>query len=107
LILDDPDAPGGTWVHWLLYDISARTHNLAQGRPDGLGVSGPNSWGEPGYRGPCPPKGHGPHRYFFRLHAMDVRSVGLPAGSSRSDLERAMKGHILAEAHYMGRYEQK
>jgi len=108
LILDDPDAPGGTWTHWVLYDIGSQGHNLAQGYKAGsLGLSGKNSWGKPGYSGPCPPKGHGPHRYFFRLSEVDVATVGLAAGASRDELQRAMKGHVLAEAQSMGRYERK
>ncbi|SRR5579885_107299 len=108
LIMDDPDAPAGTWCHWLLYDIGPRAHNLAQGYKAGaLGISGKNSWGKPGYGGPCPPKGHGPHRYFFRLYALDLPAVGLAAGANREQLERAMKGHVLAEAQSMGRYERK
>ena len=108
LIVDDPDAPGGTWNHWLLYDIRANEHNLAQGyRPGGLGVSGRNDFGKLGYNGPCPPKGHGPHRYFFRLYALDVHTLGLPAGMKRAGLDRAVKKHVLAEAEYMGRFERR
>jgi len=108
LIVDDPDAPGGTWDHWLLYDLGSKSHNLAQGYKIGsLGVSGKNSWGKPGYGGPCPPKGHGPHRYFFRIYALDVNTLGLPAGAQRGELEKKMKGHVLAEAQYMGRFERK
>ena len=108
LIMDDPDAPGGTWNHWLLYDVGAQTHNLAQGqKPGSLGVSGNNSWGKAGYGGPCPPKGHGPHRYFFRLYALDASTLRLGAGADRGQLQRAMKGHVLAEAESMGRYERK
>ena len=108
LILDDPDAPVGTWNHWLLHDIPAQAHNLAQGyKPGNLGVSGKNSWGKPGYGGPCPPKGHGPHRYFFRLYALDVPTLGLPPGADRPQIERAMKGHVLSEAQSMGRFERK
>src|ERR1051325_2141475 len=77
LIVDDPDAPGGTWNHWLLYDLSASVHALAQGcKPGREGVSGTNDFGKPGFGGPCPPKGHGPHRYFFRMHALSVASLG-------------------------------
>lgn len=108
LIVDDPDAPGGTWDHWLLFDLGAKTHNLAQGyKPSSLGVSGKNSWGKPGYGGPCPPKGTGPHRYFFRLYALDVPALGLAAGAARPQLQSAMKGHVLGEAQSMGRYERK
>jgi Raf kinase inhibitor-like YbhB/YbcL family protein len=108
LIADDPDAPAGTWNHWLLWDIPASVHALAQGfKPGKLGASGTNDFGKPGYGGPCPPRGHGPHRYFFKLHALDVESLGLRAGARRADLDRALRGHILAQAQYMGRYERK
>ncbi len=108
LVVDDPDAPAGTWNHWLLYDIPPGIRNLAQGyKPGTVGVSGKNDFGKLGYGGPCPPKGHGPHRYFFRLYALDVETSGLPAGSARRDLDRALKGHVLAEAEYMGRFERK
>jgi Raf kinase inhibitor-like YbhB/YbcL family protein len=108
LIVDDPDAPGGTWNHCLLYDIPANVHNLPQGqRPGAPGVSGKNDFGRLGYGGPCPPKGHGPHRYFFRLYALDVPTLGLPAGVKRAELDRALKGHVLAQAEYMGRFERR
>jgi len=108
LILDDPDAPVGTWVHWLLYDVGPQAHNLAQGyKPGSLGISGKNSWGKAAYGGPCPPKGHGPHRYFFRLYALDLPTLGLPAGAGCEQLQNAMKGHVLGEAQTMGRYERK
>lgn len=108
LIMDDPDAPAGTWNHWLLYDISRSVRVLPQGnRPGGAGVSGVNDFGKPGYGGPCPPKGHGPHRYFIKLYAVDVPSLGLQPGARRADLDRALEGHILAEAQYMGSYERR
>ncbi len=108
LIMDDPDAPVGTWNHWLLWDIPADVRRLEEGfRPGTLGVSGTNDFGRLGYGGPCPPKGHGPHRYYFRLYALDVASLGLPQGAKRRDLDRALQGHILAEALYMGRYERR
>jgi Raf kinase inhibitor-like YbhB/YbcL family protein len=108
LVVDDPDAPAGTWTHWLLYDIPPTVHTLAQGyKPGALGVSGKNSFGAPGYGGPYPPKGHGPHRYFFKLHALDVPTLGLPAGATPSAVHRALQVHVLAEAHYMGRYERQ
>ena len=107
LVVDDPDAPAGTWTHWLLFDIPPTMHTLAQGyKPGSLGVSGANDFGKQGYGGPCPPKGHGPHRYFFKLHALDVAPLGLPAGVTASELKRALEGHVLAEARYMGRYEK-
>ena len=108
LIVDDPDAPAGTWNHWLQYDIPSDTRSLAEGfRPGRLGHSGKNDFGRLGYGGPCPPKGHGPHRYFFRLYAADVPSLGLPDGARRADLDPALRNHVLAEAEYMGRYERK
>ncbi len=108
LIMDDPDAPGGTWNHWLLYDIGAKTHHLAQGCKAGSeGISGKNSWGKLGYGGPCPPKGHGPHRYFFRLYALNSETLGVTAGATRETLNRTLKTHVLAESQYMGRYERK
>ncbi len=108
LIVDDPDAPAGVWNHWLLYDLPATVHNLAQGFKAGsLGVSGKNDFGKPGYGGPCPPRGHGPHRYFFKLSALSVAALGLPAGATRAQLDGAMKGHVLAETRYMGRYERQ
>lgn len=108
LILEDPDAPAGVWCHWLLYDVGPKVQGLAQGfRPSGLGISGTNDFGKPGYGGPCPPKGHGPHRYIFKLYALDVHTLGLPPGVKREELLHAIKGHILGEAQYMGRFEKK
>lgn len=108
LIVDDPDAPVGTWNHWLLYDIPAAVHSLAQGLKAGqLGVDGVSDFGKPGYGGPCPPKGHGVHRYYFKLFALNAPSLGLKAGAKRAELDRALKGKVLAEAQYMGRYERK
>jgi len=105
LIVDDPDAPVGTWNHWLLYDLPATTHGLAEG--GSAGHSGTNDFGRSGYGGPCPPRGHGPHRYFFKIFALNTASLGLPAGAKRADLDAAMRGKILAEAQYMGRYERR
>jgi Raf kinase inhibitor-like YbhB/YbcL family protein len=108
LIVDDPDAPAGTWNHWLLWDIPANTHNLAQGfKPGTMGLSGRNDFGRTGYGGPCPPKGLGPHRYFFKLYALDLESLGLQEGRKRADLDRAISGHVLAVAQFMGRFERQ
>ena len=108
LIVDDPDAPGRTWNHWLLYDISPSVPSLDPGfKPGRTGVSGTNDFGKLGYNGPCPPRGHGPHRYFFKLYALDVPSLKLSAGARRAQLDKAMRGHVLAEAQYIGRYERK
>jgi len=107
LVVDDPDAPAGIWCHWVLYDIPSSVHALAQGyKPGRVGVSGTNDFGKLGYGGPCPPKG-GPHRYFFKLHALDVHTLGLGTGIPRADLLRAIKGHVLAETQFMGRYQRR
>ena len=108
LIVDDPDAPVGTWNHWLLFDIPAAVRSLAQGyKPGQLGVSGTNDFGKLGYGGPCPPKGHGPHRYFFKLYAVGAASLGLKAGAKRAEMDKALRGHVLGEVQYVGRYERK
>jgi len=105
LILDDPDAPAGTWTHWLLWDIPAHVHSLAEGfQPGATGASGKNDFGRPGYGGPCPPKGHGVHRYYFTLFAVDRPVLGLPPGARRQEVDRALKGRVLTRATYMGRY---
>jgi Raf kinase inhibitor-like YbhB/YbcL family protein len=107
LIVDDPDAPAGTWNHWLLWDISAHVHSLPEGfRPGTVGSSGKNDFGRPGYGGPCPPKGHGPHRYYFTLYAVDRPALGLPPAAKRAELDRALKNRVLAQTQYMGRYER-
>lgn|SRR5574340_1403512 len=108
LIVDDPDAPGGAWTHWLLWDIPASVRNLAQGyKPGKVGVSGSNDFGKPGYGGPCPPRGHGPHRYFFKVYALGVPTLGLKPGARRAEVDKALRGRILAETQYMGRFERR
>ena len=108
LIVEDPDAPDGIWHHWVLYDIGPRTQALPQGfRPGSLGITGTNDFGAAKYGGPCPPKGHGAHRYFFRLTALNVPTVGLAAGATAAELMDAMKGHVLGEAQFMGRFERR
>jgi Raf kinase inhibitor-like YbhB/YbcL family protein len=107
LIADDPDAPVGTWVHWVLFNLPAATRSLPEGVPkqDTLqngGVHGRNDFRRIGYGGPCPPPGR-PHRYFFKLYALDT-TLNLKAGATKADVERAMKGHILAQGEWMGRY---
>jgi hypothetical protein len=108
LIVDDPDAPAGVWNHWLLWDIPASARALPQGCKTGqTAETGTNDFGRLGYGGPCPPKGHGPHRYFFKLIALDVPSLGLRRGARRAELDRTLAGHVLAEAQRMGTYERK
>ena len=107
LIMDDPDAPAGTWVHWLLYDLPANTRELPEGvakqeQVSGGARQGRNDFGKIGYGGPCPPPGK-PHRYFFKLYALDAK-LGLKAGATKADVERTMKGHILAQTELIGKY---
>jgi Raf kinase inhibitor-like YbhB/YbcL family protein len=109
LIADDPDAPVGTWVHWVLYDLPADAKQLAEGVPkDELLANGArqgkNDFRRIGYGGPCPPPGPA-HRYFFKLYALDAK-LNLKAGASKADVEKAMVGHILAQATLMGRYQR-
>lgn len=101
LIMDDPDAPMGTWVHWVLWNIPPGTTVIDEGtEPDGS-VSGRNSWGRTGYGGPSPPSGT--HRYFFKLYALDT-ALSLPQTADNAALEQAMAGHILGTAQLMGTY---
>jgi Raf kinase inhibitor-like YbhB/YbcL family protein len=102
LICDDPDAPAGDWVHWVLYALDPRSKGLAENEvPEGAS-HGKNSWGKSTYGGPCPPPGK-PHRYFFRLYALDA-SLRLKPGADKAAVEEAMRGHVLAQAELMGTY---
>jgi Raf kinase inhibitor-like YbhB/YbcL family protein len=108
LICDDPDAPVGTWVHWVFYDIPASVSDLPEHvstdkNPNVGGTQGVNDFRKIGYGGPCPPGGT--HRYYFKLYALD-RELGLAPGVTKQKLFAAMKGHILAEAQLMGRYRR-
>lgn len=112
LIIDDPDAPDPeapkmTWVHWVLYNLPPRTCELAEGvsasdLPKGT-LEGLNDWKQPGYGGPCPPIGR--HRYFHKLYALDVGlpDLGLP---TKTELEKAMEGHVIARAEWVGTYRK-
>jgi Raf kinase inhibitor-like YbhB/YbcL family protein len=107
LVCDDPDAPRGTWVHWVLFNLPADAIELAAGVPRAPELpsgarQGINDSGDVGYGGPCPPRGK-PHRYFFRLYALDC-TLNLPPGINRSDLDGAMAGHVLADATLMGTF---
>lgn len=111
LIVDDPDAPMGTWVHWVLYDIPPTLHSLAEGIPWSETLSsgarhGASSFRRLGYGGPCPPKGHGTHRYFFTLYALDVE-LGLAPGANKQQVLDALEGHVLATAQLMGTYSRQ
>ncbi|WKZ46984.1 MAG: YbhB/YbcL family Raf kinase inhibitor-like protein [Anaerolineales bacterium] len=112
LIMDDPDAPAGTWVHWVLYNIPPETRSLAENLPvtgknvpegQGSPFVGKNSWGDIGYGGPCPPSGT--HRYFFKLYALD-ETVGLLPGADKGQLLKAMEGHILAQGELVGTFSK-
>lgn len=106
LIMDDPDAPSGTWVHWLVWNILPNTQYINEDAlPDGA-VEGKTSFGRPGYGGPCPPRGDKPHRYFFKIYALDG-DISLEAGSSLEDLEKAMEGHIIEQSRIVGLYQRK
>lgn len=111
LMCDDPDAPAGTWVHWVVYNIPAgktdlsyiadRSEKLADGTMQGL-----NSWPHVGYDGPCPPKGHGMHHYHFKLYALDTM-LALKPKATKQEVEAAMKSHVLAQTEIVGLYERK
>jgi len=107
LIMDDPDAPAGTWVHWVLYDLPVRVAELPQGVPPDETLAngakqGVNDFRKVGYGGPCPPPGK-PHRYFFTLYALDT-TLRLPVDAGRARLDRAMGGHVLAQTRLVGTY---
>ncbi len=100
LIVDDPDAPRGTWVHWVVYDIS-KTNRIEEGSVPGK--QGMNDFKKKDYGGPCPPSGT--HRYFFKLYALD-QNLNLKEGKTKKELEAAMEGHILEKAELLGRYRK-
>jgi Raf kinase inhibitor-like YbhB/YbcL family protein len=107
LIMDDPDAPVGTFVHWVVYNLPATTRQLPERLPgndemQGGGRQGVNDFARTGYSGPCPPSGR-PHRYFFRLYALDGK-LNPKTAARRKDVDQAMKGHVLAHAELMGLY---
>lgn len=111
LILDDPDAPMGTFTHWLLWDIPGDQRTLDEGIPKqatwGPMKQGRNDFHKIGYGGPCPPRGHGVHRYQFHLYALTRDRLGLPGGASRAEMEAALRGCIIAEAQLTGTYERR
>jgi Raf kinase inhibitor-like YbhB/YbcL family protein len=108
LICDDPDAPGGTWVHWVIFNIPANIKELTENIPPQKTISigakqGRNDFGQIGYGGPCPPGGT--HRYYFKLYALD-KEINLEAGSTKAQLLNAIEGHMLAEGRLMGKYKR-
>jgi Raf kinase inhibitor-like YbhB/YbcL family protein len=103
LLVDDPDAPSGVFTHWVAWGLDPGADGLAEGtRPPS---EGQNDFGRVGYGGPCPPRGHGRHRYVFRFYALD-QELQLHPGAGKADLERAIAGHVLAEAELAGTYER-
>lgn len=109
LIMDDPDAPAGTWVHWVLYDLPSNTRELAENVPNREQLpngarQGRNDFNKIGYGGPCPPSGNA-HRYFFKLYALDTK-LNLKSRALKADVERAMQAHIVAQSELIGRYSR-
>jgi Raf kinase inhibitor-like YbhB/YbcL family protein len=109
IISDDPDAPMGTWVHWVVYNLPPDTRNMPENIPgeenlEGGGRHGITDFGRYGYGGPCPPSGT--HRYYFKVYALDIK-LDLPDMASKKDLEAAMDGHVLAEGQLMGKYKRQ
>ena len=107
IIVDDPDAPIGTFTHWVAWNFqvsgSSASIPKAVPRKTSIMVQGRNDFGRIGYDGPCPPRGHGKHHYHFKVYALDT-SLNLREGATKAELERAMKGHILAQAEIVGIY---
>jgi Raf kinase inhibitor-like YbhB/YbcL family protein len=103
LIVDDPDAPGGLFTHWIVWNISPQTSTVAEGSTP-KGVQGTNDFGKSGYGAPCPPSGT--HRYYFKIFALD-RELDLPIGAQRRQFDQAIKGHVIAQGELVGRYSRK
>ena len=103
LIVDDPDAPSGLFTHWLIWNIPPQTNSIAEGSAP-KGVQGTNDFGKSGYRGPCPPPGT--HRYSFKIFALD-RELDSRPGAKRSQVDAAMKGHVIAQGELVGRYARR
>lgn len=106
LVVDDPDAPGGTFRHWGAWNIPAGTRVIEEGQ-DGQFAQAVNDFGRPGYGGACPPEGHGPHHYRFKLFALDTDRLNLPSAAKVSDVEKAAAEHQVGRAELTGTYERK
>jgi Raf kinase inhibitor-like YbhB/YbcL family protein len=105
LIVDDPDAPSGTFRHWGAFDIPAEARSLSAGQA--AGTQAVNDFGKTGYGGPCPPKGHGVHHYHFKLFALGVERLGLGADAKVEDVEKAARRHAIGQAELIGTYERR
>jgi Raf kinase inhibitor-like YbhB/YbcL family protein len=103
LIVDDPDAPSGVFTHWVAWGLDPNVGELGEG--EAAPSEGKNDFGASGYRGPCPPPGHGAHRYHFRLYALEAELV-LGSGAAKTELEQAIEGHVLTTAELVGTYER-
>jgi Raf kinase inhibitor-like YbhB/YbcL family protein len=103
LIVDDPDAPGGVFTHWLAWGLDPAAEGLGEG--EAAPREGRNDFGTSGYRGPCPPPGHGRHHYVFRVYGLDTQ-LELSAGAAKAELEQAIEGHVLTTAELVGTYER-
>ena len=104
VIVDDPDAPAGTWLHWTIWNIEVTGSNANISEGESPGTEGKNDFGDIEYGGPCPPSGT--HRYFFKVYALDI-GLSLEKGASKQQLEKAMQGHILDKAEIIGIYSKK
>ncbi|MFA4827395.1 MAG: YbhB/YbcL family Raf kinase inhibitor-like protein [Candidatus Shapirobacteria bacterium] len=104
LIIDDPDAPSGNWIHWLVWNIQLDTKEILENSVPNGALEGTTSWGKPGYNGPCPPSGT--HRYFFKLFALDTL-LNLQSSSTVTQLLTVMQNHIIAKAEIVARYSKK
>ena len=105
LVIDDPDAPSGTFRHWGVFDIPASARSIGDGKHVGTEVT--NDFGKSGYGGPCPPPGHGAHHYHFKLFALDTEKLGLSPDAKVVDVENAARRHAIAEGEIIGTYERK
>lgn len=105
LFVEDPDAPSGTFTHWVRYDIPSGVRALDEDQFQ-IGLTGTNDFQTTDWKGPCPPPNHGDHRYFFRLFALDVSSLDLPPGARIDQVRERMSGHIVGSAELMGRYRR-
>ena len=104
LVIDDPDAPGGTFRHWGVFDIAPSARSIGGNEKAGTEVT--NDFGKRGYGGPCPPKGHGPHHYHFKLFALDTDKLGLADDAKVKDVEDAARQHAIAAGELVGTYER-
>lgn len=103
LIVEDPDAPGSTFVHWLMWNIDPKTTTIKENKLPAGALQGRNGWDNNSYGGPCPPSGS--HRYYFRIYVLDIQ-LDLTPSSQKTDLEKAMQGHVLDQTELMATYQR-